>query len=240
MFEDATFDSRSMQRSQAPRWMLFTFTVNLAIVAAMIAFPLMYPESLPTHLLERALYIPVPPMAPAQQPAARQAASTTSASIHNLYEIPLNIPTRISHETIGAPPATVDLESTSGGSGLSDVGAGSGTGVFRSNPPPVVHPPQPTTMKISGGVLEGMLISKTPPAYPTIARTAGIAGTVMLAASISKEGTIENLRVVSGHPMLTQAAMNAVKTWRYRPYLLNGQPVEVETTINVVFAMGNR
>jgi protein TonB len=68
----------------------------------------------------------------------------------------------------------------------------------------------------------------------------GVSGTVVLAATISKSGTIENLRVLSGHPMLTQAAIDAVKTWRYRPYLLNHEPVEVETTINVVFSMGSR
>ena len=60
----------------------------------------------------------------------------------------------------------------------------------------------------------------------------------MLQATISKAGTIENLRVLSGPPMLQQAAMEAVKTWRYRPYLLNGEPVEVETQVNVIFTLG--
>ncbi len=76
------------------------------------------------------------------------------------------------------------------------------------------------------------------PPYPAIAKAAGVQGTVILQATISKSGTIENLRVVSGPAMLQQAALDAVKTWRYRPYLLNGQPVEVETTVNVVFSLG--
>jgi protein TonB len=76
------------------------------------------------------------------------------------------------------------------------------------------------------------------PQYPAIAKAARIQGTVVLQATISKSGTIENLRVLSGPPMLQQSAMEAVKTWRYRPYLLNGEPVEVETQVNVIFTLG--
>jgi protein TonB len=73
--------------------------------------------------------------------------------------------------------------------------------------------------------------------YPPIAKAAQISGTVVLEATISTEGAIENLRVVSGPAMLQQSALNAVKQWRYRPYLLNNTPVEVETTVNVVFSL---
>ena len=77
-----------------------------------------------------------------------------------------------------------------------------------------------------------------PESLPPIAIAARIEGTVVLQATISKAGTIENLRVASGPPMLQQAALDAVKTWLYRPYLLDGQPVEVETTVNVIFTLG--
>jgi periplasmic protein TonB len=83
--------------------------------------------------------------------------------------------------------------------------------------------------------MAGNLIEKTLPQYPAIPKAAGIQGTVVLQATISKTGSIHNLRVISGPPMLQQAALDAVRTWRYKPYLLNGEPVEVETTINVVF-----
>ena len=76
------------------------------------------------------------------------------------------------------------------------------------------------------------------PQYPAIAKAARIQGIVVLQATISKSGSIQNLRVISGPPMLQQAAMDAVRSWRYKPYLLNGEPVEVETTINVVFNLG--
>jgi protein TonB len=82
-----------------------------------------------------------------------------------------------------------------------------------------------------------MLIEKQMPVYPAIAKATRTEGTVVLQATISRSGTIENLRVASGPGLLQQAALDAVKTWRYRPYLLNGEPVEVETTVNVVFKL---
>ena len=75
------------------------------------------------------------------------------------------------------------------------------------------------------------------PAYPAIAKTARVQGQVVLQAEISKDGNIENLRVISGHPLLTQAALDAVKQWKYRPYILNGEPVPVETTVTVIFSL---
>jgi protein TonB len=240
MFEDATFDSRSIQRSQAPRWMLLTLTVNLGVVAAMIVLPLMYPASLPTQLLQRALYVPTAPKAAAQHSAVQQTSSASATPIRNLYQIPTDPLPIISTEPTGNAPAPTGFNISSDWIGGDSVPGGDQTKVFQPNPPTVVHQPQPATLKIGGSILEGMLISKTAPAYPILARTTHTSGTVILAATISKEGTIVNLRVLSGHPLLTQAALDAVKTWRYHPYLLNGQPVEVETTINVIFSMGGR
>jgi protein TonB len=83
-----------------------------------------------------------------------------------------------------------------------------------------------------------MLLQKVQPVYPPIAKAARVQGTVVLQAKISKTGSIEDLHVVSGPAMLQQAALDAVKSWRYRPYLLNNEPVEVETTVNVIFTLG--
>jgi protein TonB len=96
----------------------------------------------------------------------------------------------------------------------------------------------PKKINISAGVAIGMLLQKTPPIYPPIAKAARVSGTVVLQAKISKSGQIEDLHVVTGPAMLQQAAIDAVKTWRYRPYLLNNDPVEVETTVNVIFTLG--
>jgi protein TonB len=101
--------------------------------------------------------------------------------------------------------------------------------------PKVVTPIQ--RVRMSQGVTKGLLTYRIEPTYPTVAREARIHGEVVLTAIIDKDGNIENLQLVSGHPMLAPAAINAVKQWRYKPYLLNGQPVEVETTITVNFEL---
>jgi len=95
----------------------------------------------------------------------------------------------------------------------------------------------PRRVNISGGVAAGLLKSNPPPLYPKIAMTAGASGTVVLKAVIDVNGTVKDLEAISGPPLLQQAAINAVQTWKYRPYLLNGSPIEVQTTINVVFAL---
>jgi protein TonB len=95
----------------------------------------------------------------------------------------------------------------------------------------------PQRVRVSQGVSTGMLIRKVPPTYPPLARQARIQGSVVLQAQISKNGDIENLQLVSGHPMLAPAAIEAVKQWKYKPYLLNGEPVEVETTVQVNFTL---
>ena len=95
----------------------------------------------------------------------------------------------------------------------------------------------PKRVNISAGVAAGMLISKTPPSYPIEAKTKGISGSVVLSAIIGTDGTVQELNVVIGPRELQQAALDAVKLWRYRPYLLNGNPVEVQTTVNVIFSL---
>jgi protein TonB len=96
----------------------------------------------------------------------------------------------------------------------------------------------PLRAMISPEVAAGMLLEKPNPVYPPIAKAAHVEGTVVLQATISKTGTITTLKVVSGPAMLQEAALDAVRTWRYRPYLLSNRPVEVETTVSIVFALG--
>jgi periplasmic protein TonB len=103
----------------------------------------------------------------------------------------------------------------------------------------IVRPPLPVAAKplIVSTLAEANILHKVQPIYPPIARQAGVHGAVELRAIISKSGTIENLVVVSGHPMLVKSAIEAVRQWRYRPYLLNNEPVEVETNITVNFLL---
>jgi len=110
-------------------------------------------------------------------------------------------------------------------------------GSVMSVPTAVPKVATPQRVRVSQGVSQGLLIHKVTPQYPPLARQARIQGTVVLQAVIGKDGSIQGLHVVSGHPMLTNSALEAVKEWRYKPYYLNGEPVEVETTINVNFTL---
>jgi periplasmic protein TonB len=234
MFEDATFHSRSSIPSQTPKWMLLTCAVNCAGVAALILLPLLYPGSLPSQFLHRILYAPPAPAVPVVN-STIQPAQASQQAIANPYAAPRIIPTE-SSATQEQPPASVSIDLASPGVPYS---IGPAITAFHTTPPPAVKPAPQHTVTVSRGVSEGLLVSRTNPTYPVIARTGHVSGTVILAATLSTEGRIENLRVISGHPMLRQAAIDAVKTWRYRPYQLNGQPVEVETTININFTLGS-
>jgi periplasmic protein TonB len=104
-------------------------------------------------------------------------------------------------------------------------------------PPSQTQPDSPEHVRVPVGVTRGMLVKKVAPKYPKKARKNHIEGTVVLHAKISKEGDIADLSVISGDPMLTQAALDAVKQWKYRPYLLEGKAVAVETEIRVNFQL---
>ena len=117
-------------------------------------------------------------------------------------------------------------------------GASANDSVLNGRGQPAVKVVSSRPFAISSGVATGMLIRQTQPVYPTIAKEARVSGTVVLHATISKNGTIKDLQVVSGSPMLQQAAIDAVRTWRYKPYQLSNEPVDVETTISVVFTLG--
>ena len=151
---------------------------------------------------------------------------------------PTRIPSYISRTDEPLAPPTIDMHGTwqpnvgAGRNSGPGVPWGTGTGMATVAPPPVVHiQPHRSVM------MEGNLIDRIQPNYPPIAKAVRIQGAVILHAIISREGTIQNLQVISGHPMLVKAAMEAVKQWRYRPYVLNGQPVEVETQVTVNFVL---
>ena len=110
-------------------------------------------------------------------------------------------------------------------------------GIVSSVPAAVPKIATPQKIRVASGFAEGNLIHDVQPSYPPRARLAHIQGMVVLQAVIGKDGTIQNLQVVSGPPMLAQAALEAVKQWRYKPYYLNGEPVDVDTTININFTL---
>jgi protein TonB len=146
---------------------------------------------------------------------------------------PSRIPTDLKMLAGKEPPPSSGF-----GAGMEGLGSGAGGSVFSERNGPNVKVAAPRVMNISAGVAGGLLIQKTAPVYPQIAKEARVSGTVVIQATISKAGLITNLRVVNGPTMLRQPALDAVRTWRYRPYLLDGEPVEVETTVSVTFTLG--
>ena len=234
MFEDSTFESSNRIKKRNP-WVIATFTINIAILAGLIIYPLINYEALPKAAMTMMLTAPPPPPPP---PAVHEVV-VKPQMMNNQLLAPTKIPKEIKMVTEKeAPPSTsfgvVGMEGTGSGAAGGVVGSVFGT----STPTPVVKQAPPKKIAISQGVASGNLISGPKPLYPAIAKAAHQSGTVVLQATISKEGTIINLRVVSGNAMLQSAALDAVKQWRYRPYMLNGEPVEVDTTVNVVFNLG--
>ena len=113
-------------------------------------------------------------------------------------------------------------------------------GIIGGAPGGLPPPPKPVEItRVGGNVMAAKLIRQVTPIYPQIAKTAHISGTVVLHAIIAKDGTVQELQFMSGPPLLMRAAMDAVKQWRYQPTLLNTQPVKVDTTITVIFNLGD-
>ena len=236
MFEDSTFESTGRIRTQSRGWMIATFMLNGAILIALILIPLIYPQALPRQAMAFLMEAPAPPPPPQPPP------QTAAHPFHGAPEVqdghifaPSRIPDRISifkgseDAPVGEYPGMEPGFGVPGGTGP----------IFRGQTAPrVVHPNVKAPVRVPSSIEAGLLIQKGIPQYPTMGKAMRIEGTVVLTATISKAGTIENLRVASGPAMLQQAALDAVKEWRYRPYLLNGEPVEVETTVNVVFTLG--
>jgi protein TonB len=214
--------------------MVAAFAFNGSILLALVLFPLIFPQALPRPMIAYLMDAPALPHAPQQPHQQAQAATATSATLVNPFAAPRAIPVSISTDSGPAEFTSLEIPGHDVGPGGTD-GAGPATSIY--NVAPIVHPEPTGPIRISTKVVEGLLLQKTAPPYPVIARTTRTEGTVVLEATISKAGAIENLRVVSGPPMLRQAAVDAVKTWRYRPYLLDGQPIEVETTVDVIFSL---
>ena len=235
MFEDSTFESTGRIRTRSRGWAIAALALNSSILLAIIVIPLIHPEALPPQAIAFLMTVPPPPSAPpkiATHPAAH--ASGPSVPVEDPFTMPRQIPNPNRMIADGGPEPSNSIGTLDSGSGVPD-GIGD---AFHSQPEPrVIHPEPKTTARLSSSVAEGLLIYKPLPQYSQLARAIHAEGTVVLAATISKNGTITNLRVVSGSAVLQQSAVGAVSNWRYRPYMLNGQPVEVETTVDVIFKL---
>jgi periplasmic protein TonB len=241
MFEDSLVESSGRIKTKRGWTTFLSFGLQVLLVCVLILIPLIYTEALPKSQMMTFLVAPPPPPPPPPPPAAApvKVVKVQTELINNQLRQPTKIPDKVKIVKEDEAPPQTSVGVVGGVPGGMQGGSLGGVlgGIVSSSslPPPKVATPQ--KIRVSSGVAAGNLVQKVQPQYPAIAKTARIQGTVVLEATISKSGAIEGLKAVSGPPMLYQAAIDAVRQWRYKPYMLNGEPVEVGTTINVVFTL---
>jgi protein TonB len=177
-----------------------------------------------------------PDSQPIENASAKPAGTAPAAIQKQMMQFQLAAPTRIPQNAKTVAPGDAPPPASLGGASIAALNGNNSEGnVFAGHSGANISGPR--AVSVSAGVAVGMLIHKTQPVYPAIAKSARVQGTVFLQAKISSTGKVTNLQVMSGPPMLRQAAIDAVKTWQFKPYMLNNQPTEVDTTINVVFSL---
>jgi periplasmic protein TonB len=234
---------------------MVSFVLQVILVGIAVIIPMVYFDVLPKNQLTSFLVAPPPPPPPPPPPAAapvklvkvipRQfdagrlmAPKTIPKTVAEIKEDELPAPTAGAVGVVGGVPGGVP-----GGTPGGVIGGIIGS-VPQAAPPPPPPPVKkeekavvPQRIRVGGNVQQAMLIKQPKPLYPPLAKQARIQGVVRLNAIIGKDGTIQNLTVAQGHPLLVPSALEAVKQWVYKPTLLNGEPVEVVTTIDVNFTL---
>ena len=250
LFEDSLLDSTIVQRKRRTWATGLSFALQIFFIGFLLLLPLWFTDALPKQQLLTLLEAPPPPPPPpppaASTPPTPKVVKVTSNIANGRLRTPSRIPSKVQMiEEEEAPPPLVTAGGVVGGvpggipGGQLDGVIG---GIISSSSRPVAVPslskpvvPPVQRVRVSQGVIKGLLLYRVEPAYPPLAKQARVQGAVVLTALIDKGGNVQNLQVVSGHPLLAPAAIEAVKQWRYKPFLLNGQPVEVETTVTVNF-----
>jgi protein TonB len=246
MFEEMVVSSAKGKKTNKPWTVVVSMLLQIGLLAILILIPLIYTEALPKTLMSSILLAPPPPPPPPPPPAVVQVVKIKPVA--HLMEAgklvaPKAIPkdVKIIKEEEQPPDAAMGgiaggVPGGVAGGSMGGVIGGVIGGAGSAAPPP---PPKPTVTRtrVGGAVQAAKLVNKVQPLYPPLARQTRISGTVKLHAIIAKTGAVESLQVISGHPLLVQSALDAVKQWRYQPTLLNGEPVEVDTEIDVIFSL---
>src|SRR6516225_3420357 len=233
MFEEMVESTTGNKKKTNKPWTVFlSMGIQVVFLGILILIPLIYTEALPKTLMSSILLAPPPPPPPPPPPAPVQIVKIKPVA-HLMEAGKLVAPKAIPKDVkiIKEEEQPPDMGAGIAGGVLGGVIGGAGSG-----PPP---PPKAavTRTRVGGAVQAAKLVNRVQPVYPPLARQTRISGTVKLHAIIGKDGTVQQLQVVSGHPLLVQAALDAVKQWRYQPTLLNGEPVEVDTEIDVIFSL---
>ena len=248
MFEQTFVDGAAKTRK--PWTIVLSFLIQTGLVGLLVLIPLIYTDTLKPAQLTGFLVAPPPPPPPPPPPAATPPPKVVKI-IPKQFDAgrlmaPKTIPKEIAmiKEDDTPPPSGVVggvAGGVPGGAAGGVIGGIIGAVPTAAPPPPppkaVEKPVTPQRIRVGGNVQAANLVRKITPVYPPLAKQARIQGTVRYTAVIGKDGTIQNLQLVSGHPLLVAAAGEAVKQWVYKPTLLNGEPVEVVTQIDVNFTL---
>jgi protein TonB len=242
MFEEMVV-SGSTKKTNKPWTVLVSMAFQCLFLFILILIPLIYTEALPKAMMATMLTAPPPPPPPPPPPAAVQVVHVKPQA-HLMDAGKLVQPKVIPKEVkIIKEEAEPDMSAGMQGGVPGGVAGGSMGGVLggviggMGGAPPPPKPKLNGPLRVGGNVQAARIINRVQPMYPPLARQTRISGTVRLHAIIGKDGTIQSLEVMSGHPLLQQAALDAVRQWRYQPTLLNGDPVDVDTTIDVIFSL---
>lgn len=239
MFDEMVVSSPNPKKTNKPWTVILSMVFQTAFLAVLILIPLIYTEALPKTMMATLLVAPPPPPPPPPPPVAQIVHVKPQVHLMDAGKLvtPKVIPKDIKIIKEDAPDMSGMQGGVVGGVAGGQMGGviGGVIGGVGGAPPP----PKPTQTRIrqGGNVTAAKLVNKVQPQYPPLARQTRISGTVRLHAIIGKNGQVEQLEVMSGHPLLVQAALDAVRQWRYQPTLLNGEPVEVDTTIDVIFSL---
>jgi protein TonB len=240
MFDEMVVSSPNPKKTNKPWTVILSMVFQTAFLAVLILIPLIYTEALPKTMMATLLVAPPPPPPPPPPPIAQIVHVKPQVHLMDAGKLvtPKVIPKDIKIIKEDAPDMSAGM--TGGvvggvaGGQMGGVIGGVIGGVGAAPPPPK---PTQTRIRQGGNVTAAKLMNKVQPQYPPLARQTRISGTVRLHAIIGKNGAVEQLEVMSGHPLLVQAALDAVRQWKYQATTLNGEPVEVDTTIDVIFSL---
>jgi protein TonB len=228
--------------------LLISLVVHIVVLSVVLVLPLIFFNALNTNELLTFLVDPPAPPAPPALPSPPVRPSSRGERFIARQDVdiaPAHIPDGIlppddSQAAIGIEDLLADTGQVSGQAkgmeGMLDA-------LLQRDPPKLTDPPRPkkpTLIRVGGVVQQSKRIFMVDPVYPDLARRARVSGTVILEATIDEEGNVSELRILSGHPLLNQAAVEAVKQWKYSPTVLNGEPMMVQAVVTVIFHLRER
>lgn len=237
MFEDSLLESANRFRTRHGTTTAVSAVLQSIVLGVLVLLPLIYTEALPRMQMLGTLPVP-PPAAPPVEHIPSHGRAVVSEVLDGHLLLPTRMPVHPAAIEDASPPDTT-ATGVPWGVPNSTGSPDPNRALISVLAPPRGTPPEPRVerMVVSQGVTEGHLIRRVEPEYPALARQGRIEGDVLLQAVIGRDGSIENLTVISGHPFLVRAATAAVRQWRYQPFLLSGHVIEVDTQILVRFRL---